>query len=86
MIRERKDVERLPSGVSHGIETLLKEHEVAGITQVSIATLRRWRLLQQGPKFLKLGAAVRYRENDLLAWLESRPIGGDDLTRFKVTL
>jgi predicted DNA-binding transcriptional regulator AlpA len=57
-------------------ETLLNEHDVARITGLSVASVRRWRLLKQGPKFLKLNSAVRYRVEDVRAWLESRPSGG----------
>ena len=62
-------------------EKLLNEHDVARITGLSVASVRRWRLLRQGPKFLKLGSAVRYRSEDLAAWLSSRPTGGEDLTK-----
>jgi predicted DNA-binding transcriptional regulator AlpA len=58
---------------------LLKEHEVARITGLSVASVRRWRLLKRGPKFLKIGSAVRYRPDDVSAWLESRPSGGENL-------
>jgi predicted DNA-binding transcriptional regulator AlpA len=61
---------------SNNFETLLNEHDVARITGLSVASVRRWRLLRQGPRFLKIGAAVRYRTEDIRAWLESRPVGG----------
>lgn len=64
----------------HGSDTavrLLNDKQVAALLGVSTATIRRWRLLSRGPKFLKLGAAVRYREDDLTRWLESRPAGGE---------
>ena len=60
------------------LEELLNEHDVARLTGLSVASVRRWRLLRQGPKFLKIGAAVRYRKTDLAIWLETRPTGGDD--------
>lgn len=44
---------------------LLKEHDVARFYGVSIATVRRWRLLRQGPRYLKLNAAVRYLPEDI---------------------
>ena len=59
------------------LPTLLNEHDVARITGLSVASVRRWRLLRQGPKYLKIGAAVRYRPEDISAWLESRPSGGE---------
>ena len=46
-------------------------------TGLSVASIRRFRLLKQGPKFLKLNSAVRYRPDDLKTWLESRPTGGE---------
>jgi predicted DNA-binding transcriptional regulator AlpA len=58
------------------IGTLLNEHDVARITGLSVASVRRWRLLRQGPKYIKIGAAVRYKPEDISAWLESRPSGG----------
>ena len=60
-----------------GIATLLNEHEVARITGLSVASVRRWRLLQQGPKYIKIGSAVRYRTEDVRAWLDTRPVGGE---------
>ena len=57
-------------------ETLLTERDVARSLALSVATVRRWRLLRQGPKYLKIGAAVRYRAEDVSAWVESRPSGG----------
>jgi hypothetical protein len=58
------------------IEALLNEHDVARITALSVASVRRYRLLRQGPKYLKLNSCVRYRYEDLMAWLNSRPTGG----------
>jgi predicted DNA-binding transcriptional regulator AlpA len=63
------------------IETLLNEHDVARLTGLSVASIRRWRLLRQGPKYLKLGSAVRYTPKDISAWLESRPSGGQQEAR-----
>ena len=63
--------------VHYAIENLLNEHDVARITGLSVASVRRWRLLRQGPMYLKIGSAVRYRREDVLAWLESRPTGGE---------
>lgn len=35
-------------------------------------TLERFRVQGIGPKFMKLGRAVRYRQADLDQWMESR--------------
>jgi predicted DNA-binding transcriptional regulator AlpA len=61
----------------NNLEALLEEHDVARITGLSLASVRRWRLVGQGPRFLKLGRAVRYQGEDLAAWLDSRPTGGE---------
>jgi predicted DNA-binding transcriptional regulator AlpA len=63
--------------LTNNLDHLLNEFAVAELLGVSVATIRRWRLLQQGPKYVKVGAsAVRYRPSDLSVWLESRPTGG----------
>jgi predicted DNA-binding transcriptional regulator AlpA len=49
---------------------ILNEMEVAEFVNMSVATMRRWRLLRTGPKYLKIGSAVRYRRADLEAWLD----------------
>jgi predicted DNA-binding transcriptional regulator AlpA len=59
------------------LDALLHERDVARITGLSVASVRRWRLLRQGPRFMKLGSAVRYRPEDVSAWLNSRPTGGE---------
>jgi predicted DNA-binding transcriptional regulator AlpA len=56
---------------------MMNEKDVAEKLKMSLAALRRWRYENRGPRYLKLaGVAVRYREEDLNAWLESCPTGG----------
>lgn len=62
--------------VRNTVENLLNEYDLARITGLSVASVRRWRLIRQGPRYLKLGSSVRYRAEDIQAWLESRPSGG----------
>jgi predicted DNA-binding transcriptional regulator AlpA len=62
--------------VSHALEQLLTEREVAKILRVSVATIRRRRLLNQPPTWIKIGASVRYSHQSISAFLESRPSGG----------
>lgn len=64
--------------------SLFNEREVARITNMSVASVRRWRLLRQGPRFIKVSkSAVRYRPEDVSAWLESRPTGGGQMSEAK---
>jgi predicted DNA-binding transcriptional regulator AlpA len=59
------------------LDALLNERDISRITGLSLATIRRWRLLGQGPKFRKCGSAVRYKPQDVSDWLDSRPSGGE---------
>ena len=58
------------------MNTLLTEEEVAKRLNVSLASIRRWRLECRGPQFIKVGSLVRYRPEDLESWLASLPTGG----------
>ncbi len=60
------------------LETLLTEHEVARLLKVSVATIRRRRLLKQPPTWIKIGASVRYTPYSISAFLKSRPSGGGE--------
>ena len=62
------------------LETFLTEHDVARITGLSVAKVRRWRLFKQGPRYIKIGAAVRYKPSAVAEFLESRPTGGGPQT------
>jgi len=55
----------------------LTECEVSERTHISLATLRRWRLENRGPKYHKFGSLVRYGEEELTLWEEAQPIGGE---------
>lgn len=50
---------------------LFNEHRVAEYLNMSLGSLRRWRLFRKGPKYLKIGSAVRYQREDLDTWLNS---------------
>ena len=50
----------------------IRTKEAAEILGVEKTTLEAWRCRGGGPAFLKLGGAVRYRESDLQAFMESK--------------
>lgn len=60
---------------------LMNDRAVAEFLGVSLATMRRWRLLDQGPRYFKLGASCKYRFEDVANWLEARPSGGECLAQ-----
>lgn len=47
------------------------EHITAKVLGVAVATVRRWRWAGKGPKFLKLGGAVRYDPADVQAFIDA---------------
>jgi predicted DNA-binding transcriptional regulator AlpA len=53
-------------GIMNAIQTnAWTEREVAGLLGLSVATLRAWRHRGEGPRFLRLGRAVRYLPADV---------------------
>ena len=64
----------------------LTEIDVSERTRVSVATLRRWRLENKGPRFHKFGSLVRYAEEDLTSWQDAQPTGGENPDRIKSVL
>jgi hypothetical protein len=50
----------------------MSEAQVAEVFGKPPRTLRQWRYLGIGPKYLKVGATVRYRARDVEAWLEAQ--------------
>jgi excisionase family DNA binding protein len=61
---------------------LLNKKEAARFLNVSIKTLDRWIYERRGPKYYKIGALVRYRDEDLIAFLEACPTGGGSPAHF----
>ncbi|MCP4102003.1 MAG: helix-turn-helix domain-containing protein [Lentisphaerae bacterium] len=53
--------------------------EVAEKLGVSEATLRGWRVVSKGPKYVKLGRWVRYSEKTIANWIESQTVTTDDM-------
>jgi predicted DNA-binding transcriptional regulator AlpA len=63
------------------ITPLITDVQLAAYLGVSVATPRKWRLNGTGPRWFKLGGGslVRYSLNDVQAWLEKCPAGGEAL-------
>ena len=57
------------------MQALLTQDEAAELLKLSVRTIERFRVSGTGPKFLKAGKSVRYRECDLAAWVEARVVG-----------
>lgn len=51
------------------MSALLNEVEAAAFLKVEPPTLSRWRCFSRGPKYVKVGALVRYTQTDLDAYV-----------------
>lgn len=56
--------------VHNTVQALLNEFDVAGITGMSVASVRRWRANRRGPRYIKLGTSVRYRPEDVKSFID----------------
>jgi predicted DNA-binding transcriptional regulator AlpA len=57
-------------------QRLLNERQVADSCAISVLTLRKWRTEGRGPRYVKIGTLVRYRPEDVDAWIESHEAHG----------
>jgi hypothetical protein len=57
-------------------EGFVSDIELEQKIRVPLATIRRWRILGQGPEYLKFGKSVRYDLRSVQVWLNSLPSGG----------
>ena len=82
--RDRQQIEREHRQAPHNpppvnpqfspkLPAALNDQQVAEYLSMSAASLRKWRRLGGGPKFLKIGRSVRYRREDVETWLGSCP-------------
>ena len=53
-------------------ERLLTPKEAANVLRLSLSWLAKARMRGDGPPYVKLGRAIRYREGALVQWLRSR--------------
>ena len=56
--------------MTNNVEKFLTQDDVAALWSISTNTLRKWRWEGKGPKFVKLGARVVYRESDVMAYAQ----------------
>jgi excisionase family DNA binding protein len=54
------------------VERLYTTEEVAELARVSPATVRWWRHQGTGPKGVKFGRRVLYRDSDIKEWIDAR--------------
>lgn len=52
------------------MDCLLTQKDAARLLGLSVRTLERHRHAGTGPAYVRLGHLIRYRQNDVAAWLE----------------
>src|SRR5262249_7133320 len=65
--------------------TALSEREVARQLGLSVATVRAWRVQRKGPRFVRFGRAVRYRQSDIDQFVRTSLVETDrrDVSAFR---
>lgn len=58
------------------VHELVPERELSTELHTPVATLRYWRQVGKGPRWVKPGRLVLYRRQDVTSWLESISQGG----------
>jgi len=56
------------------LRLVMNDVEAAEVLDMAPTTLRKWRSTGQGPSYLKLGKNVRYRLEDLNAYLQKQMV------------
>jgi predicted DNA-binding transcriptional regulator AlpA len=67
--------------VHHEIPVLYNTEDAAQLLGLAPGSLNNMRAKGLGPTFVKLGSLVRYRDSDLVAWIESRARRSTDGSR-----
>jgi predicted DNA-binding transcriptional regulator AlpA len=61
-------------------KTYLNEKEVAEVTGRAVSTLRNERFMRKGLPYLKIGGrSIRYKSEDVIAYMEGRRISFDQV-------
>jgi predicted DNA-binding transcriptional regulator AlpA len=73
-IEQSKRAEALPESIlkSTRVERLITAKDAANLLRLSASWLAKARMRGDGPAYVKLGRAIRYRESVLLDWVKSR--------------
>ena len=57
---------------------MLNPREAAAALGVVPGTLNHWRMAGKGPAFLRVGRLIKYRSEDLTAWLDARRVSPEE--------
>jgi predicted DNA-binding transcriptional regulator AlpA len=60
--------------MSADIDAALNENQAAEFLGLSVRTLQAWRVRGGGPRYMKIGRAVRYQRRALVAFQDSHTV------------
>lgn len=64
--------------MNNSSDKLMDEFEFCRQVGISVGTARNWRCSRlAGPRFVKIGRLVRYRQSDIDEWIEEQVQGGN---------
>jgi predicted DNA-binding transcriptional regulator AlpA len=62
------------TSVATNLDAALNENQAANFLGVSVRTLQAWRVRGGGPRYMKIGRAVRYQHRELVAFQETHTV------------
>jgi predicted DNA-binding transcriptional regulator AlpA len=73
------------TSVATDLDPALNETQAAEFLGVSVRTLQAWRVRGGGPRYCKIGRAVRYRRCELVSFQEAHTVGSTSEADAKAT-
>jgi len=61
-------------------DELIDQRAMSKILRITTKTAEAWRSRGGGPRYVKVGALVRYRKSDIAEWIERRTIDSTSCT------
>ena len=62
------------TSVAVDLDAAVNENQAAEFLGVSVRTLQAWRIRGGGPRYCKIGRAVRYRRGELVSFQEAHTL------------
>jgi predicted DNA-binding transcriptional regulator AlpA len=64
----------LSTPIAHDPDSALTENQAADFLGLSVRTLQAWRVRGGGPRYVKIGRAVRYQRRALIKFQEDNTV------------
>jgi hypothetical protein len=64
----------LATAITADIDAALNENQAAEFLGLSVRTLQSWRVRGFGPRYTKIGRAVRYQRRELVAFQQAHTV------------